>query len=72
MKYARKIQIDLVICFSVGKGVTCFKEDKSVEAMQHFNTALEIDAECVEGLVARGALLAFKIIASNPFSAGLA
>ena len=45
-----------IFIFSVGKGVTCFKEEKSVEAMQHFNAALEIEPQCVEGLVARGAL----------------
>ncbi|XP_075240473.1 uncharacterized protein LOC142335946 isoform X2 [Convolutriloba macropyga] len=41
---------------SVGKGVQCFKEDRHVEAMQHFNIALEVEPQCVEGLVARGAL----------------
>ncbi len=52
----------------MGKGVSCFKEDKFVEAMQHFNVALEIDSQCIEGLVARGALLvAFLLICCEIF-----
>ena len=50
------IQINSSAICSVGKGVDCFKQDRHVEAMQHFNIALDVDPKCVEGLVARGAL----------------
>ncbi len=33
-----------------------FKEGRHMEAMQYLNKALQIDAENVEALVARGAL----------------
>ena len=47
--------IDL-LCSSVAEGIQLFKEGKHVEAMQHLNKALQIDADNVEALVARGAL----------------
>ncbi|XP_030838167.1 filaggrin isoform X2 [Strongylocentrotus purpuratus] len=43
---------------SVARGVEHFKASRYLEAMQQLNRALEIDAENVEGLVARGALFA--------------
>lgn len=42
--------------FSVKIGVDCFKEGRHVDAMNEYNKALEIDAQNVEALVARGAL----------------
>jgi len=45
---------------SVAQGVEYFKQGREMEAMQHFSRALQIDAENVEALVARGALYANK------------
>ena len=41
---------------SVANGVDQFKHGRLTEAMQMFNKALQIDADNVEALVARGAL----------------
>lgn len=41
---------------SVVKGVERLRNKQTTEAMQHFNKALDIDPENVEGLVGRGAL----------------
>ena len=41
---------------SVAVGVKHFKAGENDKAMKYFDHALEIDAENVEGLVARGAL----------------
>ena len=41
---------------SVAEGVNYFKHDQTVEAMQMFNKALQVDSDNVEALVARGAL----------------
>ena len=42
---------------SVSRGIKLFKENEtSDDAMIHFNKALAIDEENVDGLVARGAL----------------
>lgn len=50
----------MVICaysvFSVADGVDHFKHGRLTEAMQMLNKALQIDADNVEALVARGAL----------------
>ncbi|CAF0960137.1 unnamed protein product [Brachionus calyciflorus] len=40
----------------VQKGVTRFKEGKSEDAILNYHKALQIDEECVEAFVARGAL----------------
>lgn len=44
------------LCSSVKIGVDHFKAGRHVEAMNEYNKALEIDADNVEALVARGAL----------------
>lgn len=44
----------------VAAGIKYFKNGNEIEAMQCLNQALKIDAENVEGLVARGALYANK------------
>ena len=41
---------------SVADGIQHFKEGRQMEAMQCLNKALQIDADNVEALVARGAL----------------
>lgn len=41
---------------SVADGVDHFKHGRLTEAMQMFNKALQIDADNVDALVARGAL----------------
>jgi hypothetical protein len=41
---------------SVSRGIKLFKENETSDAMIHFNKALAIDEENVDGLVARGAL----------------
>jgi len=41
---------------SVAEGVNHFKHGRLTEAMQMFNKALQIDADNIEALVARGAL----------------
>jgi len=45
-----------VLVTSVANGVDQFKHGRLTEAMQMFNKALQIDADNVEALVARGAL----------------
>lgn len=40
----------------VANGVRSFKSKQYDDALKHFNHALDIDAENVEALVARGAL----------------
>ena len=45
-----------VIVNSVAIGVKHFKAGEHDKAMKYLNHALEIDADNVEGLVARGAL----------------
>ena len=42
--------------YSVAQGIAFFKEGRPTEAMQQLNKALQIDANNVEALVARGAL----------------
>lgn len=52
----RKIQNGKWAYGSVAEGIKYFKMAKYTEAFQCLNKALTIDAENVEGLVARGAL----------------
>ncbi|GFS17111.1 tetratricopeptide repeat protein 14 [Elysia marginata] len=51
---------DFPVHYSVVQGVEMFKKGDYIEAMQHLNRALQVDAENVEALVARGALYANK------------
>uniref|UniRef100_A0A914V014 Uncharacterized protein n=1 Tax=Plectus sambesii TaxID=2011161 RepID=A0A914V014_9BILA len=54
----RKVQNNKLAMKSVVKGVERFRAGKNGEAMQHLNKALQVEAENVEALVARGALYA--------------
>lgn len=50
-----------LLCWnSVAEGVDHFKNGRTVEAMQMFNKALQVDGKNVEALVARGALLVYS------------
>ena len=44
----------------VTKGVECFKKGEHQEAMNNYRTALELDKENTDALVARGALYSSK------------
>ncbi|RUS70867.1 hypothetical protein EGW08_021367 [Elysia chlorotica] len=56
----KKWQSQKLAHHSVVQGVEMFKKGDYLEAMQHLNRALQVDAENVEALVARGALYANK------------
>jgi len=55
-KIAKKKNFDDVSSSSVEKGVEKMRQRNPTVAMQHFNRALQVEPENVEGLVARGAL----------------
>lgn len=46
----------IYLCYSVATGVKLLKAKQIENALRYFNYALEIDAENVEAMVARGAL----------------
>uniref|UniRef100_A0A915IJP9 Uncharacterized protein n=1 Tax=Romanomermis culicivorax TaxID=13658 RepID=A0A915IJP9_ROMCU len=73
--HLRKVQTHTLAMKSVERGVEKLRNNDSLIAMQHFNKALQIEAENVEALVARGALFANKEsfdLAVQDFTAALA
>lgn len=64
--HLRECQSKLASKKYVTKGVECFKKGEHQEAMNNYRTALELDKENTDALVARGALYSSKFVKLQP------